>query len=246
MPRSPRTCLLLAAASGLALGCSEPGTDASYDPTIPTDWVSEIDNPYFPLIPGTIYVYTSQTADGQETDTVEVLAGSVAVNGVAATDVLDLVYVDGALTEETHDWYAQDGAGNVWYLGEDTKEYENGQVVSTAGSWTWGVDGALPGVLMWADPAALPRHGVPPGVPQGRGGGLGKSHRSRRGCQCPGGRLHRVRHDRGVGREQAVGPAGAQDILSRCRHGPIGRGGCGRHAGGVDQRYDAVSQGARV
>ena len=58
------------------------------------------------------------------------------------------------LVEKTYDWYAQDIDGNVWYLGEDTKEYENGVVVSTEGSWEWGVDGALPGIAMWADPSA--------------------------------------------------------------------------------------------
>jgi hypothetical protein len=64
------------------------------------------------------------------------------------------VFLNGTLIEDTQDWFAQDAAGNVWYLGEDTKEYENGRVVSTEGSWEWGKDGALPGVIMWADPAA--------------------------------------------------------------------------------------------
>lgn len=66
----------------------------------------------------------------------------------------DKVYLAGSLIEETLDWYAQDGAGNVWYLGEDSKEIENGQVVSTEGSWEWGKEGALPGIIMWADPGA--------------------------------------------------------------------------------------------
>ena len=71
--------------------------------------------------------------------------------------------------EVTKDWYAQDADGNVWYLGEDTKEYENGKVVSTAGSWEHGVDGAYAGIIIPADPEPGPR--VPPGVLQGRGGG---------------------------------------------------------------------------
>jgi hypothetical protein len=64
------------------------------------------------------------------------------------------VYVGGVLVEDTEDWYAQDAAGNVWYLGEDSREIRNGQVVSHAGSWSWGTRGALPGIIMWADPAA--------------------------------------------------------------------------------------------
>ena len=67
------------------------------------------------------------------------------VMGITATVVRDTVTADGELVEDTFDWFAQDTEGNVWYLGEETKEYEGGEVVSTAGSWEAGVDGALPG-----------------------------------------------------------------------------------------------------
>jgi hypothetical protein len=60
--------------------------------------------------------------------------------------------------EDTFDWFAQDTEGNVWYLGEESKEYEGGEVVSTAGSWEAGVDGALPGVIMWAHPEVGDRY----------------------------------------------------------------------------------------
>jgi hypothetical protein len=73
---------------------------------------------------------------------------------VTATVVQDRVYTNGELTEDTFDWYAQDQDGNVWYLGEDTKELQGGQVVSTEGSWEAGVNGAEAGIIMWADPAA--------------------------------------------------------------------------------------------
>jgi hypothetical protein len=56
------------------------------------------------------------------------------------------------LIERTYDWFAQDKEGTVWYFGEDTKEYENGEVVSTKGSWEAGVDGAKPGIIMPAEP----------------------------------------------------------------------------------------------
>ena len=61
-------------------------------------------------------------------------------------------YVDGELIEDTDDWYAQDKEGNMWYFGEDSREIEDGEVVSTAGSWEAGVDGALPGLIMLANP----------------------------------------------------------------------------------------------
>ena len=72
--------------------------------------------------------------------------------GVEARVVHDVVTEAGEFVEVTDDWYAQDAAGNVWYLGEDTTEYENGKPVSTAGSFEAGVDGAEAGVIMPADP----------------------------------------------------------------------------------------------
>ena len=72
--------------------------------------------------------------------------------GITATLVRDTVTEDGELVEDTVDWYAQDRDGNVWYLGEDSKEFEDGEVVSTAGSWEAGVDRAFPGIVMQADP----------------------------------------------------------------------------------------------
>ena len=67
--------------------------------------------------------------------------------------VRDSVYVDDELVEDTYDWFAQDRDGNVWYLGEDSQEIDDGEVVSTEGSWEAGVDGALPGIVMPAEPA---------------------------------------------------------------------------------------------
>jgi hypothetical protein len=72
--------------------------------------------------------------------------------GIEATVVHDVVSEDGELVEDTYDWYAQDKDGNVWYLGEDTKEYEDGKVKSTEGSWEAGVDGAEPGILLPGEP----------------------------------------------------------------------------------------------
>ena len=73
--------------------------------------------------------------------------------GVTTIVVHDSVYEQGVLTEDTLDWYAQDEDGNVWYFGEDTKELdENGNVISTEGSWEAGVNGAKPGIVMEAKP----------------------------------------------------------------------------------------------
>jgi len=125
-----------------------------YDPVIPTSWAGSVSNSYFPLVPGTIWEYEGEPDEGTETIRVEVLQQTRLVNGVTATVVRDRVYLEGELKEDTDDWYAQDMVGNVWYLGETTKEYEGGVVVSTDGSWEWNTDDALPGIIMWADPAA--------------------------------------------------------------------------------------------
>jgi len=130
-------------------------TEQAYTVDIrPADFVDVVDNAYFPLIPGARYVYEGMTDEGLERVEIEVLAETRVVMGVTATVVRDTVYLDGEMVEDTLDWFAQDKDGNVWYLGEDSQEYENGAVVSTAGSWEAGVDGALPGIIMYADPAA--------------------------------------------------------------------------------------------
>ncbi len=71
---------------------------------------------------------------------------------MAVTVVHDQVIVKGDLVEDTFDWFAQDSAGNVWYFGEDTKELDHGQVISTEGSWEAGVDNAQAGIFMPATP----------------------------------------------------------------------------------------------
>lgn len=119
----------------------------------PGNFVAVVDNPYYPLAPGTTLVYQG-VRDGQtQIDRVRVTDGTKTILGIQATVVLDVARHGGALLEKTHDWFAQDVEGNVWYLGEDTAEYdEQGNVVSTEGSWQAGVDGAEAGIIMEADP----------------------------------------------------------------------------------------------
>lgn len=118
----------------------------------PGDFVQRVDNPYSPFIPGTRWIYASRTSKGEERIVVEVLHRTKMIEGIRATVVNDVVRRGGSLVEATFDWYAQDRHGNVWYLGENTKEYRNGGVISTEGSWEAGVDGASAGILMFAHP----------------------------------------------------------------------------------------------
>jgi hypothetical protein len=120
----------------------------------PADFTTRIDNRYWPLAPGSRWIYRDKVGRGRTqrvTVTVTHRTKKVAA-GVTARVVHDFATERGALVEDTYDWYAQDSAGNVWYLGEDTREYENGKVASREGSWEAGVDGAQAGVIMPAHP----------------------------------------------------------------------------------------------
>ena len=120
----------------------------------PADFTTRIDNPYWPMAPGDRWVYRETGEEGTQgrvevtvTDKTKRIA-----NGVEARVVRDVVTEKGELVEVTDDWYAQDEAGNVWYLGEDTAEYENGKIKTRSGSFEAGVDGAQAGIIMPADP----------------------------------------------------------------------------------------------
>ena len=113
----------------------------------PAAFVTGVDNPFLPLAVGTRWIF-----EGDEHVEVEVLSGTKVILGVNATVVSDRVFQDGKLIEDTLDWYAQDVDGNVWYFGEDTKEFGADGAVSTTGSWEGGVAGAQPGIVMKAHP----------------------------------------------------------------------------------------------
>jgi hypothetical protein len=143
-----------------------PGEEPSFPPQVspyepkmdPSDFVAGIDNPYMPFEPGTTYVYEGGSKDEKETVTVFVTNKTKEILGVTATVVRDVVTVEGEIVEKTFDWFAQDRYGNVWYFGEDSKEYEDGKPVSSEGSWEAGVDGAQPGILMLGDPRVGERY----------------------------------------------------------------------------------------
>ena len=114
------------------------------------DFVAGVDNPFLPLPVGSTRRYERE--DGREVIEIEVLAETREVWGVQATVVRDTVFADEELVEDTWDWFAQDVHGNVWYLGEETCEYVAGECVDMHGAWEAGEGGAIPGVVMLADP----------------------------------------------------------------------------------------------
>ena len=148
--------VLLLGSSG-AVGAAIPAT-----PLDPANFTTPVQNPYFPLVPGTTYFYETQAEEGLFRTEVTVTSGTKLIEGVLAIVVHDVVWLDvengpTVLIEDTLDWYAPDNFGNVWYLGEATTEHlydENWNPIgtSTEGSWEAGVDGAVAGFIMLADP----------------------------------------------------------------------------------------------
>ncbi len=127
--------------------------ESIYDPKIiPSDFISEINNKFLTLTTGTTLIYESHTDEGLERNEVSVTEEKRTVMGVETTVVWDRVWLNDELIEDTKDWFAQDVEGNVWYFGEDSKDFEGGQLVDTKGSWEAGVDGAKPGIIMKASP----------------------------------------------------------------------------------------------
>lgn len=112
---------------------------------------ARVTNRYYPLAPGTRWIYRGFGSEGHERDVVVVLRRTKRIEGIDATVVRDVVRHRGRLIERTFDWFGQDRRGRVWYLGENTHAYEDGHV-STAGSWQAGVAGAHAGVVMFPHP----------------------------------------------------------------------------------------------
>ena len=125
----------------------------------PGNFVRYVTNPFFPLKPGTTFHYEGEKDGVPTSDTMLVTHDTKEILGVACTVVHHQSFEEGVLVEDTFDWYAQDKDGNVWYFGEDTKELdENGNVISTEGSWEAGVDDAQPGIIMEAHPKVGDRY----------------------------------------------------------------------------------------
>ena len=143
------------ALTGVA-SAGQPGLPQGSEPVTldPSDFSTRIDNPYWPMRPGNRWVYRETDAEGTRQRVVVTVTRrtKLIANGVTARVVRDVVTEKGRPVEKTDDWYAQDRAGNIWYLGEFTTEYENGKPVSTQGSFEAGVDGAQAGIIMPAKP----------------------------------------------------------------------------------------------
>src|SRR5215471_13464667 len=147
--------LALAACGGGGSKSSDPASLPQGTKSVrldPADFTTNIDNPYWPMRPGSHWVYREvENGEAQRVD-VTVTNRTKVLGGIEARVVHDRVSRNGVTLENTYDWYAQDAHGNLWYFGEDTGEYENGKLKTKEGSFAYGVHGAQPGVVVPANP----------------------------------------------------------------------------------------------
>ena len=143
----------LVAASAAVATATLTTSSATAGPN-PSNFSHPVQNPYFPLTPGFLTKFRGTDGGKVFHERVLVTHHTKRIQGIAATVILDVLRrSDGTLAEKTHDWYAADNAGNVWYMGEDTATYHrDGSVGSREGSWESGVHGAVAGLIMPADP----------------------------------------------------------------------------------------------
>ncbi len=139
--------------AAVALSVAAGGATAEPQVPRPSEFSARVSNPWFPLTPGTTYVYRG-VKDGQAArDVLTVTRRTTTIGGVPCAVIEDRLYLEGRLHERTTDWYSQDKTGNVWYFGEDTAELDDqGRTAGTSGTWKAGVDGARPGIYMFAHP----------------------------------------------------------------------------------------------
>jgi hypothetical protein len=125
-----------------------------YDPEIdPESFARGKENPFFPLVPGTTWIYHNDTKDRLEVIEVTVTEDTKEILGVECRVVRDTVTVDGEIEEDTLDYFAEDEDGNVWYFGEISLNFEDGELTDIEGSWQAGEDGGKAGIVMLAHPA---------------------------------------------------------------------------------------------
>jgi hypothetical protein len=156
------TVVAVTALLAVASGCGSRSNDKQSTGSLPTgsepvklrpaDFTTRIDNPWLPMAPGSKWVYREREGGSVQRVQVAVTRRTKLIAGIRARVIHDVVTEKGRLVEDTLDWFAQDRRGNVWYLGEYTKEYGSGRDPSTKGSWEAGVNKAQPGVAMPAHP----------------------------------------------------------------------------------------------
>ncbi|MFI6599593.1 hypothetical protein ACIBHX_25355 [Nonomuraea sp. NPDC050536] len=137
----------------IATSCASPTPSTAAIANSAPIFSANVTNPWFPLKPGTTFVYRGVKDGEAAVEHVRISKETKKIDGKPCRIVLDLLYLKGKLAETTRDYYSQDSTGNVWYVGEDTAELEpDGAMVTTEGTWHAGDSGARAGIYITADP----------------------------------------------------------------------------------------------
>jgi hypothetical protein len=124
------------------------------DAVDPANFTTAVTNPWLPLTPGSVLSYEGNVEGRPASLLVTVTDKTKQIAGVNCRVVEEFVALAGRPNDRTLAYYAQDLAGNVWYFGEDVQELDkDGNVTKTEG-WKTGVDGAIPSLVMEANPTA--------------------------------------------------------------------------------------------
>jgi hypothetical protein len=167
---------IAAVAVAAACGGGDDEAGPAPAPTLnPADFSTTIDNPLFPLSPGSVRVFEGEEVEDGETVRVriehKILDETVVIGGVEALVLEDREYQNGELVEVALDYFAQHRDGSVWYLGEHVDDYENGEVTGHSGQWLSGEGDNRAGIIMPADPVVGQQYNQEnaPGVAEDQG-----------------------------------------------------------------------------
>jgi hypothetical protein len=94
-----------------ALNLTVAGATDVTDDINPADFTVRIDNPFFPLPPGTTFIYRGRKELSKERDVFAVTDRTIVIDGVTCRVVHDRVFMRGTLQENTFDYFAQDRDG---------------------------------------------------------------------------------------------------------------------------------------
>src|SRR5262249_39608665 len=158
----PLACFCFGLSSGAVLAQKHEGVEKQFEEFDRNnfDRSTNVDNKWFPLKPGTQYVYKGVTQEDKKrvphrllfvvTDLAKV------INGVRAIVVWELDYKAGKMVEQELVFFAQDKDGNVWHLGQLSEVYDEKEFVGGR-AFLVGTDGARAGIIVQAEP----RQGTP-------------------------------------------------------------------------------------
>ncbi|HZP86581.1 MAG TPA: hypothetical protein VFB54_07150 [Burkholderiales bacterium] len=142
--------------AGRTAACKLLG-EGRYDPEVePADFDADFvraahANPFYPIKVG----YRWEYRGGEEINVVEVLNQTKLIDELTCVVVRDRVFKDKRLAEDTDDWFAQARNGDVFYCGEEVKNYETfagdrprkPELVSIDGSFKHDRNGDKGGIL---------------------------------------------------------------------------------------------------